>query len=255
MKTSTITKNNKKISLWAVVFWLLIWQIGSIIISQEILLVSPISTFRRLSELVLEIDFWKSILFSFSKITTGFLLALMFGSIFAIFSSYVKKFNQLIEPLILVIQAVPVASFIILSLIWIPTRSLSIFISFLMVLPIVYRNILDGIHNIPKEIKEMADLFRISKAKRIRYIYLSQVAPYLRSACSVSLGLCWKSGIAAEVIGLPKNSIGENLYQAKIFLDTPDLFAWTVVIIVISILFQKIFLKIIDSILLKMENI
>ncbi len=252
MRTSTIDKNN--ISIWAIGFWLLVWQIVSMVINKEILLVSPISTLLRLGELVFEIEFWKAILFSFSKITTGFLLALILGSIFAIIASYEKNFNKLIEPLILVIQSIPVASFIILSLVWIKTEYLSTFISFLMVLPIIYRNILDGINNIPKELIEMAEVFKVSKIKRLRYIYLSQIVPYLRAACSVSLGLCWKAGIAAEVIGLPKNSIGENLYNAKIYLETKDLFAWTVVIIIISILFQRVFLKFIDWVIVRMES-
>lgn len=252
MKISTISKS-KSISIWAIVFWLLVWQISSMIISQEILLVSPVSAFQRLIELSTSIEFWRSILFSFIRITTGFLLALIFGSLFGIISSYKKWFRQLIEPLILIIQAIPVASFIILCLVWISSDNLSIFISFLMVLPIIYRNILNGISEVPKDLIEMATLFKVSKIKRIKYIYMSQVAPYLRSACSVSLGLCWKSGIAAEVIGMPTGSIGDNLYQAKIYLNTKDLFAWTIVIILISIGFQKIFLKLIDFTLKKME--
>ncbi|MGL5245152.1 MAG: ABC transporter permease, partial [Sarcina sp.] len=164
-----------------------------------------------------------------------------------------KNFKILIEPLILTIQAIPVASFIILCLIWVSSKNLSILISFLMVLPVVYRNILDGIKSIPRELNDMAKVFKVSKLKNIRYIYLSQVAPYLRAACSVSLGLCWKAGIAAEVIGMPANSIGEKLYEAKIYLNTPDLFAWTIVIIIISICFQKGFLAIIDYVLGRLE--
>ena len=99
----------------------------------------------------------------------------------------------------------------------------------------------------------MATVFRVSKIKKIRYIYISEVAPYLRAACSISLGLCWKSGIAAEVIGMPANSIGEKLYTAKIYLNTPDLFAWTIVIIIISICFQKGFLVLIDYLLKRLE--
>ncbi|MPQ42952.1 ABC transporter permease subunit [Clostridium tarantellae] len=222
-------------------------------LGQEILLVSPFSALKRLLELSMESNFWKSILFSFIKITTGFVLAFIVGIIFAIIASNKKNFKTLIEPLILTIQAIPVASFIILCLIWVSSKNLSILVSFLMVLPVVYRNILDGIKSIPKELNDMAKVFKVSKIKKIRYIYLSQVTPYLRAACSVSLGLCWKAGIAAEVIGMPANSIGEKLYEAKIYLNTPDLFAWTIVIIIISICFQKGFLSIIDYALKRLE--
>jgi len=253
MKLSTTFKKINKTHILVIIFWLIIWQIISMIIDHEVLLVTPFSTFERLLELSTTVQFWKAILFSFIKITTGFMLAFIMGIIVAIVSSNNKKFKILIEPLILTIQSIPVASFIILCLIWISSKNLSVLISFLMALPVIYRNILDGISNIPRELKDMAKVFRVSKINKIRYIYLSEVGPYLRAACSISLGLCWKSGIAAEVIGMPANSIGENLYTAKIYLNTPDLFAWTVVIILISICFQKGFLALIDCLLKRLE--
>lgn len=252
MISTTLKKINKQYIL-AIIFWLMIWQISSMILGQEILLVSPFSAFKRLLKLSMELEFWESIAFSFTKITTGFILAFFTGIIMAIIAANNKSFKILIEPLILTIQAIPVASFIILCLIWISSNNLSTLISFLMVLPVVYRNILDGIKSIPRELNDMAKVFKVSKSKKIRYIYMSHVAPYLRAACSVSLGLCWKSGIAAEVIGMPTNSIGENLYEAKIYLNTPDLFAWTIVIIIISICFQNGFLALIDKLLHKVE--
>lgn len=254
MKTSTIFKKISKAHILAIIFWIIVWQISSMIIDQEILLVSPFSALKRLLQLSMEASFWRSILFSFIKITAGFTLAFITGIIFAIIASNNKNFKILIEPLILTIQTVPVASFIILCLIWISSKNLSILISFLMVLPVIYRNILDGINSIPKELEDMAKVFKVSKLKKIRYIYLSQLSPYLRAACTVSLGLCWKSGIAAEVIGMPSNSIGENLYEAKIYLNTPDLFAWTIVIIIISVCFQKGFLLLIDYFFKRLET-
>lgn len=253
MKLSTTIKKFNKAHILAIAFWIIVWQVISMIIDQEILLVTPFATLKRLLELSLELDFWKSIFYSFGKITTGFMLAFIIGIITAIIASNKKNFKILIEPLILTIQAVPVASFVILCLIWISSKNLSILISFLMVLPVVYRNVLDGINNIPRELEDMAKVFKVSKIKKIRYIYLSEVAPYLRAACSISLGLCWKSGIAAEVIGMPANSIGEKLYTSKVYLNTPDLFAWTIVIILISICFQKSFLKLIDFLLKRLE--
>lgn len=253
MKISTTSKKISKAHILAIIFWLTVWQIGSMIIGQEILLVSPFSALKRLLELSTSFEFWESILFSFMKITTGFILAFIVGIIVAIIASSKKNFRILVEPLILTIQSIPVASFIILSLIWISSKNLSIFISFLMVLPVVYSNILNGINSISRELNDMAKVFKVSKIKKVRYIYLSEVAPYIRAACSVSLGLCWKSGIAAEIIGMPANSIGEKLYKAKVYLNTPDLFAWTIVIIIISICFQKGFLSLIDYLLKRLE--
>ncbi|HJC89403.1 MAG TPA: ABC transporter permease subunit, partial [Candidatus Mediterraneibacter excrementigallinarum] len=124
--------------------------------------------------------------------------------------------------------------------------NLSVIISFLMVFPVIYTNVRDGIRSMDPRLAEMAEVFEIPVLLRVRYIYASQVLPFFRAGCSLALGLCWKSGIAAEVIGLPENTIGENLYNAKIYLNTPDLFAWTLVIVAVSVLFEKVFLKLID---------
>lgn len=111
-----------------------------------------------------------------------------------------------------------------------------------MVLPIVYANMLEGIRQTDQKLLEMAKLLRVGAGRRLLYIYLPQLRPYLITACSVALGLSWKAGIAAEVIGIPDGSIGERLYEAKVYLNSADLFAWTVVIIAVSIAFEKLFL-------------
>jgi NitT/TauT family transport system permease protein len=175
--------------------------------------------------------------------------------LFSIFSYRYRWFEELLAPPVQTIKATPVASFVILTLVWIAPQNLSVFISFLMVFPIMYTNVLMGIRSTDKKLLEMATVFRVPAYRRIRYIYLSQVLPFFRSACSVALGLSWKAGIAAEVIGLPQGSIGEMLYQAKLYLDTPDMFAWTLVIIVISVWFEKIFLILLDKAMLKMEHL
>lgn len=226
----------------AVLFWLAVWQIASFAIGQEILLVSPVSVLRKLFLLIQEAGFWKTVGFSFLRIFTGFFLAVIGGGLAAALAYHFSWFRALMAPPVFAVKATPVASFIILCLVWIPSRNLSVVISFLMVFPIIYLNLLEGLGEVSIELREMAQVFRISPWKRIYAIYWPQCMPYFVSACSLSLGLCWKSGIAAEVIGLPDGSIGEKLYQAKIFLQTDELFAWTIVVIAVSVLFEKTFL-------------
>ena len=203
---------------------------------------SPVSVLKKLSELLFTADFWQSIGFSFGRIVLGFGIAVVLGIFMGITAYRSRVAEILINPLMSVIKATPVASFIILCLIWIPSRNLSVFISFLMVLPVIYTNLLEGLGQTDRKLLQMADIFRVSRGKKVFYIYFSQVLPYFITACRLSLGMCWKAGIAAEVIGVPSGSMGEKLYNAKIYLNTPDLFAWTIVIIIISVVFEKFFL-------------
>ncbi len=231
----------QKIRLWAVALWLLVWQIASMALDQQLLLVSPVRVLIRLSELVRTGDFWYSAAFSAVRICCGFLLGTLAGTLLAALSARFRRVEELLAPLMLTIKSVPVASFIILALILFSSRNLSILISFLMVLPVLYSNVLGGIRAADPALLEMARVFRLPLGRRLRYVYVPQVFPYFRSACTAGLGLSWKSGIAAEVIGIPTGSVGEKLQQAKVYLDTPDLFAWTLVIVAASLLFERLF--------------
>ena len=221
---------------------LLVWQLAAASLSSSLLLVSPLRVLERLCGLVREPQFYAAVGFSFVRIVAGFLLGLGCGTLLAVAASRWHLGEVLLWPYVTVIKTTPVASFIILCLIWLDSSSLPVFISFLMVLPIVYANMLEGIRQTDQKLLEMAKLFRVGAGRRLLYIYLPQLRPYLITACSVALGLSWKAGIAAEVIGIPDGSIGERLYEAKVYLSSADLFAWTVVIIAVSIAFEKLFL-------------
>ena len=153
-----------------------------------------------------------------------------------------RVLELLLWPYVTAIKSVPVASFIIICLIWMSTRQLAVFISFLMVFPVIYSNTLQGIKSADGALLEMARVYRVPFSRRLGYIYAPQVKPFLLSGCSVALGMSWKSGVAAEVIGVVGGSIGERLYEAKVYFQMTDLLAWTVVIVVCSVGFEKLVL-------------
>ncbi|QHQ63651.1 ABC transporter permease subunit [Anaerocolumna sedimenticola] len=239
---------NNKYRILAVVFWITVWQSASMLISKEMLLASPFAVIKALGFLTGKGVFWLSIFNSFLKILMGFLLAIILGILLAVLSYKMLILKEIISPLMKIIQATPVASFIILALLWVESKNLSILCSFLMVIPVIYVNVLQGIVGTDPKLKEMAYVFQITSFKKVRYIYLPAVMPYFVSASTVGLGLCWKAGIAAEVIGLPKFSIGEQLYEAKIYLMTDELFAWTIVIILISVISERLIIRLIHRV-------
>lgn len=238
----------------AIVFALAVWQTGAMLLNKKLLLVTPIAVAQRLVSLCVEAGFWQTVAFSFARIVLGFFLALVTGCTLAAIAGRLHFIEVVLWPFIHVIKSVPVASFIILCLIWLSSRNLSVFIAFLMVLPIIYTNMLQGIKSSDPGLLEMTKLFRVGWLKKLKYIYLPQIKPYLLSACTISIGMSWKAGVAAEVIGIPDGSIGERLYEAKVYLSSADLFAWTVVVILISILFEKMFLYILNRLYVRLEK-
>ncbi len=224
--------------LAAVAFWLVAWELAARAIDLKIILVGPSQVLARLAELVATGEFWASVALSFGRIALGFLAALALGVALAALASRWRAVRELVAPVMGAVKAVPVASFVILVLLWVSSRELSVVIAFLMALPVVYTNVLEGIEQTDHDLLEMAEVFGIRGWERVRLVYALQVLPYVRAAVSLGLGLSWKAGIAAEVIGLPDFTIGEYLYDAKVYLDTPSLFAWTVAIVALSALVE-----------------
>ena len=238
-----LLQKNSIRKILSVALALLLWQAGAILLDLPLLLVPPLEVVKRLWGLVRESDFWRTLLFSFSRIVLGFAIAFVLGCVLGVLSGKWPLLETLLWPYVITIKTVPVASFIILSLFFLSARRLSTFISFLMVFPVIYSNVLEGIRSTDKELLEMGQVFRIPWGRRLLYIYLPHLKPFLFSACSVALGMSWKSGVAAEVIGVASGSIGEKLYESKIYFMTEDLLAWTVVIVLVSVLFEKLFLR------------
>lgn len=220
--------------------WLLLWQAAAKAVGQELLLVSPRTVFCRLLQLVGQPVFWQAVFSSCGRIMTGVLLALAVGTVLAVLMGRFSFLYAFFRPALQVIKATPVASFIILALVWIRSDALGAFAAFLMVLPMVWANLYEGIGAVDRDLLEMAKAYRFSPGKRLRYLYLPSLLPYFAAACGAGIGIGWKAGVAAEVLGLPKNSIGKALYNAKIYLEMPDLFCWTAVIILLSLAFEKL---------------
>ena len=237
---------NRHETIWRrpliILFWIFIWHLAAWLIHNNIILVGPADAGLALLRLIPTGDFWLSIGHSFVKISLGFLLAFACGLALGGAAYRFPLLREFLAPILSLLKSIPVASFVILALIWVGSRNLAVFIAFLVVLPMIYVNTLAGLESTDPKLLEMARIFRVPPLKQLRYIYLPALLPYLLSSCKVALSMSWKSGVAAEVIGIPDSSIGEHLYMSKIYLDTANLFAWTFVIIVISALFERVFL-------------
>ena len=191
-----------------VLVWLFLWQMASVWLGHELLLVSPLRTAETLFYLMQDPNYW--------------------------------------APMISVMKATPVASFIILALLWVGSAHISTLCSFVMGMPIIYSNMYHGLFSIDKMLLEVGQMFQMSRKRQITDIYIPSLKPHLQAAIMVGIGFCWKSGVAAEVIGLANNTIGVHLYNAKVYLETPELFAWTVTIIILSVSIEKLLVSVLN---------
>jgi len=225
--------------LWVPALWLLLWQLAAAAVDEELLLPAPLPVLRRMAALLFQGEFWGSCAHSLGRVLLGFLLGVVAGCGLAVVTAAVPPARSFLSPAMAAVKATPVASFVILALVWIRGSNLSVFISFLMVLPMVWQNVSQGIAAADPTLLEMAAVYRLSRGARLRAVYLPAVLPHLLSALRVGLGFAWKAGIAGEVIAIAPGSIGLRLYTAKTSVEMPDLFAWTGYIILLSTALER----------------
>ena len=236
------------------VFWLAVWQIAAWMVGgsltdgaglQEklLLLPGPWTVLCTLAGLVGEGSFWLISALTLLRIFAGLLIGVVLGTVIAVLTSVSAWCDRILSPLVKVIRATPVASFILLILLWVKTGRVPGVISALMVLPVVWGNVSKGIRQTDPMLLEMAKAYRFDGWKRLRLIYIPSVAPYFNAGVETGLGLAWKAGVAAEVLCHPKLAVGTQVYVSKLNLETPDLFAWTTVVILLSFLVETVLVR------------
>ena len=229
------------ITIAVLLFWILVWLFAAKKAGTELILPSPLQVISRLWELAKTTEFYTILGQSFLRVFTGFVAGILLGFLLGTLSYYLKFFHALISPVMTVVRATPVASFILVVLFWMTTDQVPTFISLLMVLPIVWQNTILGYEQKDAQLNEMAKVFHIPPFQTFWKIDLPQVLAFTMSAGKTALGLAWKAGVAAEVLALTKNSVGLMIYNAKMYLETVDLYAWTCAIILFSMALEKLF--------------
>lgn len=241
MRTSITQNKTKKIAfknVACIALWVVLWQLVADFINLPLLVSSPLTVLQTLQTLVVTADFWLSISKTLLSVLGGFCTALVLGTVLAGLCAQNDWVKCFVGVPMTIIKATPVASFIILALIWIKSAYIAWFICLLMVLPTVYTNVLQGVYHTDQKLIELGQCYGFSRKKMLAHIYVPSVMPYFTAAVTSGLGLAWKAGVSAEILGLIGGTIGKNLYDAKIYLETEQLFAWTVVIILLSLLIE-----------------
>ena len=228
-------------------FWLAVWQLGALAVGQSLLLPGPAETLCQLLRLLASGGFWARAGFTALRVLSGLALGCCAGALLALLAARSGAARTLLAVPVQLLKAAPVASFIILALLWVRSRWLSLLISFVMGLPILYTALLEGLLQADRQLVEMARVFRLRPWAAVRAVWLPQLLPYAAQAFRLALGLCWKSGVAAEIIALPQGSIGEAFYAAKLTFATGELFAWTAAVLLLSALCERLLLALLGA--------
>ena len=236
MKDKALLKVLKVLAV--IIFWLVVWELISLAINSVIILASPIDVINSLLGLIQVSSFWLAVFNSFFRIVIGFLLALLFGTALGFLCYFFNLADTFIRPVILLFKTVPVVALTILIFFWVSGRQISVIVSFIMVMPIFFVNIYNGLKATDVKMLQMADVFKLNSYKKIKFIYFPQIKSHFAAAASSGIGIAWKSAIAAEIIALPKDTIGYSLNTAKIYLQMPQVFAWTFMVIILSVLME-----------------
>ena len=243
------TKPLKKLlyALPAPAFWLGVWQVCAFWVDRhvggrgnELLLPYPASVLTALLSMVRTEVFWDTVLASLGRIALGLGAGIAAGAALAVLTCASPWADRLLSPAVRVVRAAPVASFILLVLLWAGRERTPAIISALMVTPVVWDSLSRGIQAIDPRLLELARCYRFSRWKTAALIYLPSLRPHILSALTTAGGLAWKSGVAAEVLCLPEPSLGQRIYYTKYYLDIPELFAWTAVTVALSMVLERL---------------
>lgn len=232
------TTKNSIITALSVLAMLLTWYLLALLINTEYILPTPAEAGRSLLMIVGSADFWPAVSATVGRGLLGFFISLGLGIIMGMAAGFSRLVSWFLRPWVTVMRSTPVMSVIILAIIWFESDLVPVVVTILMLFPIIYGNVAAGIGNMDRELLEMARMYKVKPLRIIAELYLPSVLPYLLAGAATAMGIAWKVIIAAEILSQPSRAVGTDLMIAKINFATAQVFAWTVVVIVISFIFE-----------------
>lgn len=215
-------------------FWLAVWVLAAALAAQPLILPGPGAVVVALLRLVCDAGTWAILAGSGARILGGLALAAVCGGLLAGISVRSRAFARLAAPALSFVKATPVACVVVLLLMWLGSARVSIAAVFLMALPGVYFSLVEGLSQVDKPLEQMLRLHGVRGWRLFCAHTWREVLPFVLSCARAVIGMSWKAGVAAELIGMAVDTVGERIYQAKLLIETADLLAWTVLVVAAS---------------------
>ena len=228
------------VAILSVSLLFLLWEFVARAINKPAFIPTFSSTANAFFTLIKTFSFWKTVLTSLYRIFLGLLMGVFIGIVLAITSAQVPILRSLVSAVMGIIKATPVASIIIIIWILVGSENVPTAIALFMVSPIVWQATVQGLNSSNKDMDEVAMVFRLSFTKKLKHIVIPRVTKHFIPALLTSVGFAWKSGIAAEIISVTKDSIGYHIKNTKDSFDAEYMFAWTGTVVLISLIFEAV---------------
>ena len=221
-------------------FWLVAWMLVAALVAQPLILPGPGAVVMALLRLMCDAGTWAILVGSGARILGGLALAAVCGGVLAGVSARSRAFARLVAPALSFVKATPVACVVVLLLIWLGSAHVSIAAVFLMALPGVYFSLAEGLAQVNKPLEQTFRLHGVRGWRLFCAHTWREVLPFVLSCARAVIGMGWKAGVAAELIGMAVGTVGEHIYQAKLLIETADLLAWTVLVVVASWVCERV---------------
>ena len=220
--------------------YLLLWTIAARAVDVPLLLPAPAAVMTRLLSLLPQRTFWLTLGGTLLRTLEAYVLGVALAVLLAALCCRFRAADLLLSPLLSAVRATPVTSFIVLALVWLSSARVPVLTGLLMTLPVVYSAVVQAVRAVDGRLLEMARVHGFGPSRTLRHIIVPSVLPAFVESCLAAIGLCWKAVVAAEVIGVPRLAVGSRLYEAKIYLETDSLLAWTLTIVLLSVLLEAL---------------
>lgn len=225
-------------------FWLALWAILYKAINSPVILPSPLAVLKACLKLLTDEFFWSITLHTSLRIIIGLVFGIIIAIILILFGYNFKIVRWIIDPLITFIKTTPVAALIVLFLIWMESDKIAVTLVMAVVVPNIYLTILEDLRTYDSKIMELIKVYKVNKLYKTKYIIIPQAIESTKKSWAFVFGFAWKSGISGEIISQAKNTLGNQIYLSKVYLETDSLFAYVFLIILITFILEKAFMKI-----------
>ena len=182
-------------------FWLAVWVLVAGLVAQPLILPGPVAVVVALLRLACDAGTWAILVGSGARILGGLALAAVCGGVMAGVSVRSLTFARLVAPALSFVKATPVACVVVLLLIWLGSARVSIAVVFLMALPGVYFSLVEGLAQVDQPLEQMFRLHGVRGWRLFCAHTWREVLPFVLSCARAVIGMSWKAGVAAELIG------------------------------------------------------